>query len=155
MKFWLLFITLFTACFLSVAQISESFDDGDFSNNPAWAGDASSFIVNTQKQLQLNENASDIKYLSTPDSLLLNSEWQIWVKLKFDPSNNNNIRIYLTSNKQDLTDSLFGYYLKIGENGSNDGIDLYRQDGYKNTLLIDGTAALVASKPEINIKIID
>ena len=146
-------ILLFTSSIIS-AQFSDDFSDGDFTQNPTWIGDVDSFIVNTSNQLQLNANGEAYSYLSTANTQIDNTQWEFKVKISFSPSGNNNVSIFLVSDNTDLTQSLNGYLIKIGESGSDDGVDLYRKDGAAETKLIDGTAGTAASGGEFTIKVI-
>ena len=98
------------------AQLFDDFSDGNFTSNPEWIGNTGSFIVNVNKQLQLDTAGSGLKYLSTSSTYAVNTEWEFWVRLGFSPSDNNNLRIYLISDQTDITGALNGYYIKIGEN---------------------------------------
>ena len=133
----LLFILILFPILIN-AQTIDNFSDGDFSNNPTWTGNTTDFIVNTSQQLQLNSSGEDTSILVTPIIMQSNMEWVFWVKLSFSPSDNNNLRIYLISNQADLKVPLNGYYIKCGESGSDDSIDLFRQDGNSSTKIIDG-----------------
>jgi len=148
--------TIIIALFHNViyAQFSDDFSDGDFSQNPTWFGQQDSFIVNSSTQLQLNATAAGTSYLLTNSSVINNTQWQFKVKLSFSPSANNNVSIFLTSDSQDLSGNLNGYYIKIGENLSEDGIDLWRRDGNTDTKIIDGTPETAASGGTFTIKVI-
>ena len=135
------------------AQVSDDFSDGDFTNNPAWNGDQSEFFINTAKQLQLTSAGENISFLSTAASLFDSTEWSMWVKLAFSPSDNNNARIYLISDQSNLEGLLNGYYLKLGETGSADAIELYRQNGNTSSLICRGTEGLLASPFAVRIRI--
>ncbi len=138
----------------SFAQVNDDFTDGDFTTNPVWSGEDSKFTVNTGNQLQLNGLAStDTAYLSTANSSIDSAEWQFYVKMQFDPSNNNYLKVYLVSDQANLEGPLNGYFLRLGENLSNDDIDLYRQDGTAEVLVIDGVDGNVASSPEVRIRV--
>jgi hypothetical protein len=78
------------------------FLDGDFTENPAWSGDIERFIVNSSQLLQLNTSGEGTSYLSTPVDLEGLIEWRLWVRLNFSPSDNNNARIYLVADQQNL-----------------------------------------------------
>ncbi|RZL31239.1 MAG: lamin tail domain-containing protein, partial [Pedobacter sp.] len=58
----------------------------------------------------------------------------------FDPSSSNQAKIYLIADKQDLSASLNGYFIQIGESGSTDSYDLFKQTGTTVTKIIDGAA---------------
>jgi hypothetical protein len=149
----------FLAFIFPVAAFSQSvtddFNDGEFLNNPTWAGNTNLFIVNNNKQLQLNATEAGLAYLSaaSPSSATGEMEWQFYIRLAFAPSNNNLARVYLMSNNSDLTGSLNGYYLKFGENGSLDAIELYRQTATTATLVARGTNEFIASSFIVRIKI--
>jgi len=140
--------------FFSYSQLTENFEDGDISQNPEWIGNIDSFIINQNNELQLNANVSGFSFLSTPNSSITNTQWQFNIKINFSPSANNNISIFLVSNNYNLSDSLTGYFIKIGENLSNDGIDLYRKDGNSEIKIIDGIAGIASNGGLFTIKII-
>lgn len=123
------------ACFLlclalsGSAQVEDSFTDGDFTENPAWEGDTDDFEVNTAGCLQLRATGADTSMLSTALAVSGAMEWKGWFRLAFAPSDNNYFRFYLSADRSDLKRPLNGYFLRYGENGTADGLDLWRQDG--------------------------
>lgn len=144
MRTFLLFAALLSGIF-SNAQITESFSDGDFTANPSWSGDNSNYIVNTSFQLQLNGTVGDTAYMSFPSPFIANAEWQFWVRMSFAPSDNNNARVYLVSDVANLKGPVNGYYVRLGENGSFDSVDLWEQTGTTSTKIIDGVNAHCAA----------
>jgi len=140
--------------FLLSAQLSDSFTDGNFTENPEWVGNTSLFIVNPALQLQLNSSGESTTYLSTILNTQILSEWKIWTKLSFSPSDNNNARIYLVADQSNITEPLNGYFLKLGEGGSLDAIELYRQSGTATFLICRGTDGLIANSFTIRIKVL-
>lgn len=150
-----LFILL-TIIFLTdalIAQVNDGFTDGDFSSNPAWTGDAAQYKINPAMQLQLNSGGENSSYLQTALTLFPSMEWDFWVKFAFSPSDNNLSKVYLLSDQPDLKSSLNGYYIKLGESGANDAIELYRQEGTSSALLCRGTSGLLASAFTVRIKV--
>lgn len=146
---------LFASFSALFAQVQDNFSDGNFTANPAWSGTTAFWTVNASGELQSNGSGTDTLYLSTPFAATLASaitEWHVKVSLGFAPSDNNFCKIYLASDQPDLT-SAHGYYLRLGENLSADGIDLFRQDGTTATKIIDGTAGTIASGGIFIIKI--
>ena len=138
---------------LSIAQLSEDFSDGDFTQNPEWTGNTDQFTVNIGRQLQLNSTGEAISNLVTPfnaDGLL---EWRIWARLNFSPSDNNLAKIYLVSDNPNLNEPLNGFYLKLGEGGSADAIELYRQSGTVNNFICRGSDGLIATAFSIRIRV--
>jgi hypothetical protein len=152
-KFLFLLFLLLHKLFV-FGQLNDDFTDGNFTVNPTWFGNTSSFTINASNQLQLDTLGAATKILYTDNSLVNNTEWQFWLKLNFDPSANNLVKIYLASDNADLNGSLNGYYIKIGENLALDGIDLYRQNGTNSTVLINGINGHGALKPVLRIKVI-
>lgn len=140
---------------VSHAQVIDDFNDSDFTSNPAWGGDAAEFIVNTSKQLQLNNTVADTSYLSTANNLtsLDNVEWNFFIKLSFAPSGNNYAKFYLTSDQANLKGSLNGYYLRFGEGGSTDAVELFRQTGTASTSVARGTSGSIAASFVIRVKV--
>lgn len=138
MKKCLLLFTFFYWNF-AIAQLNESFNDGNFTSSPIWAGDVTAFKVNSSGKLQTVKNDSaSAKYLSTNVSLPAACSWEFTVELGFSATSSNFVRIYLASDKADLGGSLNGYFVQAGENGSKDSYDLYRQSGRNVQLLING-----------------
>ncbi|MCX7863057.1 MAG: lamin tail domain-containing protein [Bacteroidales bacterium] len=140
------------------STLYDDFTDGNFNQNPTWTGSTGDFIINTNNQLELNTVASgsvNYAYLTTPVKINNDStEWQAWINLKISPSSNNNVRYYLLSNNSDLTKPLKGYYILIGEDGSNDAIKFFYQDSTTSTLLATGQLGYVANNPQVRIKVI-
>ncbi len=136
------------------AQVFDDFEDGDFSQNPPWTGTDTTFIVNDDKQLQLKATTAGISWLSTPNSMISETEWHFFIKLSFSPSSNNNARFYLVSDQQDISQPLNGYFLQFGESGSNDAIELFRQDGENDISVCRGTEGFISSSFAMGIKVI-
>jgi len=147
--FFLLFLPMIT-----FAQFTDSFSDGDFTNNPNWLGDVGVFEVDTNFTLHLNDSIANTSSLVTQSQYIINGEWIFSVRLDFAPSTNNYARVYLVSDEQDLTGPLNGYFVKIGgQSGTVDDISLYSQTGTNYTEVIDGIDSLVSNYPDISIKV--
>jgi len=136
----LFFIFLFSPVFCS-AQITDDFTDGNFTVNPPWTGNDTDFIINANKQLQLNSSGMSASYLTTANTQPLgNCEWNFWLNLNFSPSSSSYARVYLVSNQKNLSGNLNGYYLQFGENLSNDQVELFRQSGNISASVCRGTS---------------
>ncbi|MCE1201657.1 MAG: lamin tail domain-containing protein [Bacteroidia bacterium] len=136
------------------AQLFDNFNDGDFTNNPTWSGTTSRYTVNTSFQLQLNATEAGNAWLSTPyNHPGGNVEWRFWIRLNFAPSSSNFSDVFLVSNQPDPTGPLNGYFLRFGETGSNDAIELYRKQGTQTTRILRGTEAFVAAAFAINVRV--
>lgn len=141
--------------------IVDNFSDNDITINPAWLGNTSAFITsssgNPELELFTYTDNADTAYLVLPFNNQYDSvEWQIKVRLAFDPSDNNYARFYLVSDNNDLKSaSSSGFYLQFGENGTNDAITLYHQTTLGNVEQIcSGTGAAIASSPEFRVKVV-
>src|SRR5690554_52085 len=151
----LVICSLFTLS--SWSQMSDSFDDGDFTNNPVWVGSTSEFIVNANNELQLNgPSATSTSYLSTPHNLTVldDMEWRCKINYSFSPSAGNGGLTYLTSTDADLSTNPDGIFFRIGETGSDDPIYLIERSGGTETPILTSTLGIVANSFEITIKII-
>ena len=142
--------------FTSWSQFSESFADGDFTNNPTWVGDQTDFIVNSSNELQLDATGAGDSYLSTPHNLiqLEDTEWRYTIDYGFSPSINNTGDTYLTSTSADLSTNPDGIIMRIGENGSADPIKLIERTGGAETNILISTPAIVSTSFDIGVKII-
>src|SRR5690606_323901 len=58
------------------------------------------------------------------------------IQLDFNPSAENQLRLYLISDTDTLKNPLNGYFIQIGESGDTDRYHLYKQTGEHLTLLI-------------------
>ncbi len=128
----------------TIAQTIENFSDGNIHSNPTWFGDDSLFKVNSLFQLQsqnVNAQIGD-RYLSTQQNLLEEMEWQFWVKMAFNPSTQNQVKLVLGANQSNLKSNFNGYYVQLGgSTGSTDSISLYAQKDGQKTCLIKGRPA--------------
>ena len=155
MRYFLWTVFILTHSIL-LAQISDDFSDGDFSTNPTWGGITADYTVNGSFEVQLNSSVASTSYLSTPHGLstLDTKEWRIWTRQSFSPSSGNFGRIYLTASNADLSTAPDGFYLQLGEAGSNDAVRLFKSDGGLDTELITGTLGQIATSFSIGIRVV-
>ncbi|MGK0366469.1 MAG: hypothetical protein ACI85O_003542, partial [Saprospiraceae bacterium] len=153
-------ILILFACFpiFAFAQLQDDFSDGDFTNNPTWTGNTDRYIVNPDGELQLNHvdaAGTTVSYLSVAANTADLTNWEFKVRLEFAPSTSNFARIYLNSNSPDVTGDVEGYYVKTGGiSGADDAIELWRQDGNSDELLISGTVGGAGADPvEVRIRV--
>ncbi len=152
---FLLLLVLFQVIISPVfAQLADDFSDGDFLTNPIWTGDTGRFVVNSGGELQSDGVGTDEIYLSTTNSELGLTEWRFTARFGEKPSNSNFARIYLVSNNDTLTGDLEGYYLRLGESGSDDAIDFIRRDGAADTTLIEGPVGTIVDGFDLTIKVL-
>lgn len=143
---------LFSLTTNALGQISDDFSDGDFTQNPAWQGDAAHFKINTAGRLQLNAPSGGTSTLAVPVSVPDSAVWECFFQLDFAPSNANRLRIYLMADGANLSQSN-GYYIGIGEDGTADALRLFRQTGGTSTLLASGTAGAAATNPSGKLRV--
>ena len=137
-------------CKCAFSQIDDNFADGDFNVSPTWNGLTSTFKVNSTQQLQtVSITAAQTVYLSTENQFALNVKWQFLIRMDFDPSTTNQLKIYLISDKSDLKSALNGYFIQIGESGTTDSYDLYKQTGTTITKIIEGAAKSRANTSQV------
>lgn len=147
---YILTVLLFVVSGLSFAQFSDDFSDGDFSNNPTWGGMTANFEIDAMNQLHLLAPAvDDTSYLSVPTTNI-ETTWDFFVLMDFNPSSSNLTRVYLVSDNADLTAPLNGYFVLIGNTA--DEISLYRQSGTTITEILDGVDGTVNSDP-VNVRV--
>jgi hypothetical protein len=134
-----LLVLLLGAALGATAQLTESFSDGNFTVNPAWAGNTADWTVNNANQLQSNNTVANAGfYLSTPSSMATATQWEFYVQLAFNTSSANYVDVFLTASAADLlANSTTGYFVRIGNTA--DEVALYRKDaGGAIIKLIDG-----------------
>ena len=143
--------TIFPA--LLLGQFNDNFDDGDFTVNPTWSGDVDKFTVNSDFELQLNDESAGSSMLYLPVSISPDFTWKMDLEMNFDPSANNQSRVYLFLDNLD-PGLANGYYFEIGENLAQDAIHFYRLDDGVATLLASCESGAVAQKPaQVSLKI--
>jgi hypothetical protein len=108
------------------AQFTDNFNDGDFTANPVWTGNAADWIVNSSSQLQSNNTVANSNfYITTPNTLAVSAQWELYTQLAFNTSSANYADIFLTATASDLTsNNTTGYFVRIGN--TDDEISLYR-----------------------------
>lgn len=150
-----LLFCFFLVPFISEAQLTDDFSDGDFTNSPTWSGTTADFIVNASNELQLNNTIAATSYLSTPHllSTLNNSEWRFNIRENFSPSSSNFGRVYLTASSNDLTTNPDGFYLQLGDAGSIDAVRLFKCVSGVSTQICATPDGTIVSAFDIGIRV--
>lgn len=146
-------ILLLLLPFALMAQVTDDFADGDFTNNPTWMGTDSIYVINNNLQLQLNATVGGTAYLSLPIQEFQEMEWRFWIREAFSPSGNNYTDVYLCADNADLTQVTQGYFLRFGEGGSSDAITLFRKDADGEQSICRGTEATIAASFSVAVKV--
>ncbi|MEO9144208.1 MAG: lamin tail domain-containing protein [Ginsengibacter sp.] len=140
----------------SAGQLSENFNDGNFTGNPVWIGNTEDFIVNSSLQLQSNNTGANSSfYLSTANENAMATQWEFFLQINFNPSSANYVDVYLTASASDLSlNSTTGYIVRIGN--TDDEISLYRKEANGTIIkIIDGVnGVLNKSSSVMKIKVI-
>lgn len=127
-------LVLIFSVFATLAQLEETFTDGNLWDNPTWLCDTNNFMVNEDLMLQLNDSEAGCSNLCTENSLCDSTEWIFSVQQKFSPSSNNYSCIWLMADNKTVTEAN-GYYLQLGESGSADLPELfYRKNGISTSV---------------------
>lgn len=155
MRHLLLFI-IFLQNVNCLTQIEEKFSDGDFLFNPSWFGTDTKYVVNNDFQLQLSDGQSGSAFLSLTNDLqsFTEYEWKLWVKQNFSPSSNNYGRYYLLSDSSNLNASTTSYYVQLGAAGNNDAVELVKQTGSTEIVLLAGQSGAISASFEIQIQVV-
>ena len=152
MKKILLLLLLYP--FILFGQISDDFSDGDFSQNPTWMGTVDKFIVNDKGQLQLNAETAGTAWIATRVTEYETMEWRFWFREAFAPSGNNFTDVWLCADNANLSQSAQGYFLRFGEAGSSDAIELFCKDAEGERSVCRGREGAIASSFSVAIKAI-
>ena len=127
------------------AQFSDNFNDGRFqailpaTRSVEWSGDGEKFMVNADFRLQLNASTTGSPaQLKTVSTLSANAYWEWWMKLDFNPTTANYVKVFLCSDASDLTGDLNGLFIRAGYTNKN--LCLISQKGKTTKVLIEGMA---------------
>ncbi len=134
------------------SQIVDNFTDGNFDQNPTWTGDVANFKINAAGELQLNAFGAGQAALIVAGNIPDSTVWDFEVRLAFDPSGSNLVRVFLQIDQADLA-TANGYYIEMGETGSADAIRFFRQDAATKTQLAAGQAGLATNSPNLHIRV--
>ncbi len=148
----LAFIFMLFVPFFCFAQFTETFSDGNFTENMVWTGTTYNFWVNTAGQLQSKAASASTSWLFTTSEAIDNASWECWVKINYNPSSGNYPVIYIISDNNDLSTGCNGYFIKIGD--TQDDVSLWLQEGTKKTKIIDGIDKRTDRNPcELKVKV--
>jgi hypothetical protein len=147
------FIVLFFICGITNAQVEDNFNDGDITVNPTWMGDVNNFKVDDAKSLRLNAPDAGQSFLYVPVNISDSFVYEMDIKLEFSPSASNLLKIYLLTDKVDLS-TCNGYVINIGENGSTDAVRFLKIENGGSTLITSGKEGAMSLDPsQVKLKI--
>ena len=146
-QMWSIFL-LMTSTLVTYGQIVDDFNSPSSQINDLWKGDRDQFVINAQEQLQLADTEAGTSTLYQSSIWMEDMSWEIYFELDFSPSNSNRLELFLWADEPELTSS-DAILLRIGENGSEDALQLIRQSGTDREVLSTGSMGLVAEDPVI------
>ena len=151
----LLFFLFLSSPYLINAQFYDDFSDGDFTTNPTWIGDVSNFEVDSTKRLHTLYDTLDNEIsLSTECKVSQNAGWKFKFEYLFSPSTSNYTKVYIMSDKEDVTTTLNGYFIKLGGvSGSADDISLYSVVNGIESKIIDGNDNIIFQEKVIKVRV--
>lgn len=123
-------------------QIEDDFSDGDFTQNPSWTGDADKFTIDnypldaSNLMLRSSNEGAATYYLSTPNNLAVDTQWEYFVNPRFALSGANFFDVFLVADNADLTAVQNGYFLRYGRTQRD--ITFWKKTGGTDQLLIEG-----------------
>ena len=122
-------------------QCYDDFHDQNLSQHVLWQGDTSHFVVNSARQLQLNQSAagSSVLWTQLPVQTSDTLSFEFWLRENFSPSSLNFGCFYLYADATDLPNAPNALYIRFGESGSADAIRLFSR--------VQGTDSLLGSGP--------
>jgi hypothetical protein len=146
----IIFILHFVFLISSYGQLTEDFSDGNILANPIWSGDTSKFTVANQILQSNSRVVSDVFYISTPNQITGDAQWDFWINLQFSTSSANYTDVFLASDSQNLTKTQNGLFVRIGN--TKDEVSVYELRNGVQKLLLDGQDGKTNNK-EIRIRV--
>ena len=144
-QMWIIILLLSSADYMQ-CQIVDDFSGPNAVLNQLWLGDRDLYQVNSQEELQLQDTSGGRALIYQSMTWQEDMSWEFLVRMDFNPSNNNRLELYLWSEDAALTEG-DGYLLRLGQNGSEDAIELINQSGNDRTVIASGSMGLVAEGP--------
>ncbi|NND06913.1 MAG: hypothetical protein HKN87_11085 [Saprospiraceae bacterium] len=146
---WILFVIPILCLNIGFSQVHFDFSS-EMNGLEGWSGDTADFTINVSEVLQLSADGAGESALFLPLDAFP-ATWKLDVRLDFDPSASNRLRLYLVIDDANLTKAS-GYFLALGAQGNADVWSFYRvQDGQPERLG-SGNRNL-AQKPSISLEV--
>lgn len=156
MRHMLILLILLLTKSLQAQIFEDGFSDGNFTTNPTWSGNDSSFVVsilNGNAVLRLNNSEASTSYLSTP-STEIEGYWEFFIQMDGNaPSGSNKAEIILVSDNSDLSSNFNGYGVRVGETG-DDFFRLVRYDSGDEATTILSDTTVFGSNGAYRVKVL-
>lgn len=138
----LLFLLLPLGCFAQLSWV-ESFDQATPFSQTSWGGDTSQFTIDTASYLQLTATHSNsLKVLHRTSNIRRSANWELSVRLDFNPSSSNYAKVFLWADAEKSIDIENGVFINIGGN-SEDQLELGIVNNGQETILIQSSPDLL------------
>ncbi len=140
--------------FLSAAQFTDDFTDGDFSASPVWSGSTTQFTVVADagnNRLRSNSPVAATYQLTTPSTLASNARWEWFADLRFATSGATYADIYLISDNADISLAQNGWFVRMG--GTADVVELFKRVAGANTSMLVSPAGILNSSNPFKIRV--
>ncbi len=102
----------------------------------AWQGDIEKFTFYSDTVRLTAEPETSKAYISDTSSVVFNAYWRCSFRFDYTPSSSNYAKWYIMSDSENLSESLSGYFIRIGHTNKN--IALCRQSGIDSEVLVQG-----------------
>lgn len=137
-------LMFYSVLHFAYSQFNETFADSAFNASGLWQGTLGDFSVNASHQGVLNATGPGYSYMLTQSVMFDSTIYSYYLKVNFASSTQNFTEFYLQLNDSnpDLAD---GYILRIGETGSNDGLQLFYRHAQNDSLIARGGDGLFAN----------
>ena len=156
MRLMLILLILLLTKSLQAQIFEDGFSDGNFTTNPTWSGNDSSFVVsilNGNAVLRLNNSEASTSYLST-SSTGIEGYWEFFIQMDGNaPSGSNKAEIILVSDNSDLSSNFNGYGVRVGETG-DDFFRLVRYDSGDEATTILSDTTVFGSNGAYRVKVL-
>lgn len=146
-QMWSIFLLMTSACAMH-GQIVDDFNSPISQLSDLWQGDRDQFVINAQEELQLSDTTAGSSTLYQTTTWMEDMSWEIYIELDFSPSNSNRLELFLWADNEDLASS-DAMLIRIGENGSEDALQLIQQSGSDRDVISTGSMGLVAEDPVV------
>lgn len=127
-------------CLSVAAQIVDDFNDGDWSNGVSWNASSTDWAI--EGGVLRSANATDQAEFQfyTASTRIKNTQWLLWVNLKFNTSSANYTDLFLIADSAPAQ-ARNAYYVRLGN--TKDEVSLYRMQNGVSTELISGPDGLL------------
>jgi hypothetical protein len=133
-------------------QIQTGFEGNYLKDGIVWTGDTASFL-HIDGELRSNHSVlNSTFFITTPSDTFSMSQWNLDVRLTFNPSSANYVDFFLMADSNHLGFARNGCFVRLGN--TQDEISLYRLLNGVETKVIDGVDGLMnSSNNHFNLKI--